>query len=87
MPVRVIVAERDAVLNGRYHGGYVVAQLPRAIASTAAGAGHFAFMAQASFALPSAAGDAASNPPGFDRLAYLPELENQVAGFFADQWR
>jgi predicted dienelactone hydrolase len=64
-----------------------VANLPQAQASTAAGAGHFAFMAQASFPLPSAAGDAAANPPGFDRLAFLPELENQVAGFFADQWR
>lgn len=87
VPVRVIVAEKDAVLNGKYHGGHVVAHLRQAQASTAAGAGHFAFMAQASFPLPSAAGDAASNPPGFDRVAYLPELENQVAGFFAAQWR
>lgn len=87
VPVRVIVAEHDAVLNGKYHGGHVVANLPRAIASSAAGAGHFAFMAQATFALPSAAGDAAANPPGFDRLAYLPDLENQVASFFASQWR
>jgi predicted dienelactone hydrolase len=87
VPVRVIVAEHDAVLNGKYHGGHVVANLPKAQASTAAGAGHFAFMAQSSYALPSAAGDAAANPPGFDRLAFLPELESQVAGFFADQWR
>ena len=87
IPVRVIVAELDAVLNGKYHGAHVVANLPAAQASTAAGAGHFAFMAQSSIPLPSAAGDAAANPPGFDRLAYLPELENQVAGFFAEQWR
>ena len=40
-----------------------------------------------SFALPSAAGAAAANPPGFDRAALLPELENQVAQFFADPWR
>ncbi|MFT3956747.1 MAG: hypothetical protein QM722_20900 [Piscinibacter sp.] len=87
VPVRVIVAERDVVLNGKYHGGHVVASLPAAQASTAAGAGHFAFMAQSVVPLPSAAGDAAANPPGFDRLAYLPELENQVAAFFADLWR
>lgn len=87
VPVRVIVAELDAVLNGKYHGAYVVANLPKAQSSTAAGAGHFAFMAQSSIPLPSAAGDAAANPPGFDRLAFMPELENQVAGFFADQWR
>jgi predicted dienelactone hydrolase len=87
VPVRVMVAEQDAVLNGKYHGGYVVANLRRAKASTVAGAGHFAFMAQSTIPLPSAAGDAASNPPGFDRMAFLPDLENEVAGFFADQWR
>lgn len=86
VPVRVIVAEQDGVLTSKYHGGHVVASVPRAQASTVAGAGHFAFMAQPTFPLPSAAGDAAANPPGFDRLAFLPELENQVAGFFAEQW-
>jgi predicted dienelactone hydrolase len=87
VPVRVIMAERDAVLTGKYHGGHVVASLPSAQSSTVAGAGHFAFMAQPTFPLPSAAGDAAANPPGFDRVAFLPTLENQVAEFFADQWR
>ncbi|EJE48673.1 putative dienelactone hydrolase [Acidovorax sp. CF316] len=87
VPVRVIVAERDAVLVGKYHGGHVMAHMPKAQASTAAGAGHFAFMAQASMPLPSDAGDAAANPPGFDRVAYQPELENQVSAFFAQQWR
>lgn len=87
VPVRVIVAEQDAVLSGKYHGGHVVASLPAAQASTVAGAGHFAFMAQPTFALPSAAGDAAANPPGFDRVAFLPRLEDDVAAFFAQQWR
>jgi predicted dienelactone hydrolase len=87
VPVRVIVAELDAVLNGRYHGAYVVASLPTAQSSTVDGAGHFAFMAQSSIPLPSAAGDAAANPPGFNRVAFLAELENQVSGFFAEQWR
>lgn len=44
-------------------------------------------MAQSSMPLPSDAGDAAANPPGFDRVAYQPQLENQVAEFFAQQWR
>jgi hypothetical protein len=44
-------------------------------------------MAQSTIPLPSAAGDAAANPPGFDRVAFLPQLENEVASFFADQWR
>lgn len=85
VPVRVIVAEKDAVLNGHHHGGHVLAHLCSAQASTVAGAGHFAFMAQPTMPLPSAAGDAAANPEGFDRMAFLAELENQVAGFFAEQ--
>lgn len=87
VPVRVIMAEHDAVLNGKYHGQYVVANMPRAQASTVAGAGHFAFMAQPTFPLPSPAGDASANPPGFDRVAFLTSLDSQVAEFFADQWR
>jgi predicted dienelactone hydrolase len=87
MPVRVLVAEKDAVLNTRYHGAFVVAHLPGARASTVAGAGHFAFMAQSTIPLPSAAGNAAANPPGFDRLAFLADLDEQVASFFAEQWR
>ena len=87
VPVRVIMAEHDAVLNGKYHGQYIVASLPSAKASAVAGAGHFAFMAQPTFPLPSPAGDASANPPGFDRVAFMPSLESQVAEFFADQWR
>lgn len=87
VPVRVMVAEHDAVLAGKYHGGHVIANVPAAEASTVAGAGHFAFMARATFPLPSAAGDAAADPPGFDRAAFLPGLENQVAEFFAASWR
>jgi predicted dienelactone hydrolase len=87
VPVRVLVAEKDAVLNTTYHGGHVGAHLPGARASTVAGAGHFAFMSQSTMPLPSAAGDAAANPPGFDRGAFLAELDDQVAGFFAEQWR
>ena len=87
VPVLVIMAEKDAVLNGSYHGGYVAANLPKAQVSTVSGAGHFAFMAQPTFPLPSAAGDAAANPPGFDRVAFLRALESQVTEFFADQWR
>ncbi|MBT9455537.1 MAG: hypothetical protein IV097_02845 [Burkholderiaceae bacterium] len=87
VPVRVMMAEGDTVLNGKYHGSYVAANLPRVQSTTVPRAGHFAFMAQSAIPLPSAAGDAASNPPGFDRMAFLPEMENQVARFFAEQWR
>src|SRR3989344_5539168 len=87
VPVRVMVAERDAVLTGQYHGGYVAANLPSAQASTVPGAGHFAFMAQSVWPLASEAGDAAANPEGFDRVAYHATLENEVAEFLARQLR
>ncbi|WP_298213774.1 hypothetical protein [Acidovorax sp.] len=87
VPTRVIMAERDVVLNGKYHGQHVAAHIPRAETSTVAGAGHFAFMAQSTWPLPSDAGDAAANPEGFDRVAYHATLENQVAEFFGRLWR
>lgn len=87
VPVRVMVAERDAVLTSKYHGAYVAANLPSAQASTVPGAGHFAFMAQSVWPLASEAGDAAANPEGFDRLAYHATLENEVAEFLDRQLR
>lgn len=87
VPVRLVVAERDGVLAGPYHGGHVAANLSAAQFSTVSGAGHFAFMAQPGYSLPSDAGDAAANPPGFDRVAYHAVLEDQVAQFFAGPWR
>ncbi len=87
VPVKVVMAERDVVLQGKYHGQHVAAHLPRADTSTVAGAGHFAFMAQSVWPLVSDAGDAAANPEGFDRVAYHATLENQVAEFLGRQWR
>jgi predicted dienelactone hydrolase len=87
VPVRVLIAEQDLVLHTPYHGGHVLAHLPGAQGRTVAGAGHFAFMAQATMPLPSPAGDAAGNPPGFDRPTFLAALDDEVAGFFAAQWR
>jgi len=87
VPVKVLMAERDVVLQGPYHGQHVAAHLPGVDASTVPGAGHFAFMAQSVWPLPSDAGDAAANPEGFDRVAYHATLENQVAEFFGQSWR
>jgi predicted dienelactone hydrolase len=87
VPVKLVMAERDVVLRGKYHGQHVAAHLPGVNASTVPGAGHFAFMAQSAWPLPSDAGDAAANPEGFDRVAYHATLENQVAEFLGRQWR
>ncbi len=86
VPVHLMMAEQDQVLVGRYHGGRVAAGLPGVQTTIVAGAGHFAFMAPSRMPLPSATGDAAADPTGFDRPAFLRRLEDQVAAFFAAQW-
>jgi predicted dienelactone hydrolase len=87
VPVLLMVAEHDAVLTSKYHGGWVAAHLTNAQSSTVPGAGHFAFMAQPAQSLPSDAGDAAANPSGFDRVAFHALLEEQVLKFFGQQLR
>ncbi|MDP5008435.1 MAG: hypothetical protein NWQ13_05490 [Glaciimonas sp.] len=82
VPLQVVTAEKDRVLPAQYHATWLRAHLPQATFEEVENAGHFAFMAQPSTALPSDAGDAAENPPGFNRAAYLLRLEQQVVVFF-----
>ncbi|GAA4425323.1 alpha/beta hydrolase family protein [Acidovorax lacteus] len=86
VPVRILMAEHDAVLTARYHGGHVAAHVPGSQASTVPGAGHFAFMAVPQHSLPSDSGDVAADPPGFDRGAYQDTLAREVLVFWARVW-
>jgi len=80
------MAEHDAVLTARYHGGHVAAHVPGSQASTVPGAGHFAFMAVPQHSLPSDSGDVAADPPGFDRGAYQDTLAREVLAFWGRVW-
>ncbi|MQR01188.1 alpha/beta hydrolase family protein [Glaciimonas soli] len=80
--IQIVTAEKDSVLPAQYHASWLRAHLPQAHFEEVSNAGHFAFMAQPATTLPSDAGDAAENPPGFDRGAYLLKLEQQVVAFF-----
>jgi hypothetical protein len=43
---------------------------------------HFAFMDTPTMPIPSEDGDVAANPPGFDRGAYLDQLQGELPAFF-----
>jgi predicted dienelactone hydrolase len=82
VPLKIYVAEHDTVLNGKYHGGAVHAQLPAAGFEEVKNAGHFAFMAEMTQSFPSAAGNPNANPEGFDRKAFHGRLASEVTAFF-----
>lgn len=82
IPLKIYVAEHDAVLNGKYHGGAVHDQLPGADFVEVNNAGHFAFMTEMTQSIPSAAGDPNGNPEGFDRKAFQGRLASEVIAFF-----
>jgi predicted dienelactone hydrolase len=75
-------AELDRFLVPRFHAEWVASHLPAPNLHRVPNAWHFAFMDTPSMSLPSADGDVAANPPGFDRDAFLKQLAVEVVAFF-----
>lgn len=82
VPVFIVTAQKDKVLTPKYHGNWLIAQLPLAGFEEVANAGHFAFMTPSLTPLESEAGNPGEDPAGFDRVSYLLTLEQQVVSFF-----
>ncbi|MBC7502484.1 MAG: hypothetical protein H7315_18600 [Herminiimonas sp.] len=82
VPLKIYIAEHDKVLNGKYHGRAVHDQLPATAFEEVKNAGHFAFMAEMTQAIPSAAGNPNDDPAGFDRKAFQGRLAAEVIAFF-----
>jgi predicted dienelactone hydrolase len=78
----IYVAELDRFLVPRFHAEWVASNLPAANLHRVANAWHFAFMDTPSMSLPSAEGDVAANPPGFDRAALDKQLGVDITAFF-----
>ena len=78
----IYVAELDRFLVPRFHAEWVAANLPAANLHRVPNAWHFAFTDTPSPSIPSADGDVAANPPGFDRAAFLKQLGDEIAAFF-----
>jgi predicted dienelactone hydrolase len=82
IPVAVYEAQLDRFLVPRFHAEWVAANMPGAEMHRVPNAWHFAFMDTPSMSLPSEDGDVAANPPGFDRGAFLGQLQRELPAFF-----
>ena len=82
VPVTLYQAERDTWLAPRFHSGWVASLVPGARLQRVAQAGHFAFMDTPGMAIATEDGDIRTDPPGFDRAAFLAQLASAVPAFF-----
>jgi predicted dienelactone hydrolase len=82
VPVAIYEAELDRFLVPRFHAEWIVQSLPGAELHRVRNAGHFAFADTPSMPLLTPDGDLGSDPPGFDRAAFLRELSIEIPAFF-----
>lgn len=82
IPTAVYAAERDRWLVPRFHAEWIAQNVPHAEFHMIPNAWHFAFMDRPGTPIQTADGDAAADPPGFDREALLARLRNELPTFF-----
>lgn len=82
IPVMIYAAENDRWLVPRFHAARIAKHVPGAQWHSVANAWHFAFMDPPTRPIQTADGDAAADPPGFDRAAFLDGLRGEVTRFF-----
>ncbi len=80
--VLLIGAEHDEILPHRYHLQRLTDVAPHAEVKSAAGAGHFSFIAPINAAWQSPLGEVAIDPPGFDRARYNRQLGRELVAWF-----
>ena len=80
VPVRIYAAELDAVVPGRYHSEplrQTIKPTPEFV--LVRGAGHYSFVEPFPEAVRQQVGEAAVDPPGFDRAAFQERLRREIA--------
>ena len=82
IPTVIYEAEQDRFLVPRFHAEWIARNLPGAELHRVPNAWHFAFMDTPSMTIPSEDGDLGANPPGFDRQAFLRQLQHDLPVFF-----
>lgn len=82
VPVAVYAAELDRWLVPRFHSRWIAQHVPGVAYHAIPNAWHFAFMDRPATPIPTADGDAAADPPGFDRAALLARLAVELPAFF-----
>ncbi len=81
-PMAVYAAEFDRWLVPRFHAEWIARNVPDVAFRRISNAWHFAFMDRPGTPIPTADGDAAADPPGFDRVALLARLAVELPAFF-----
>lgn len=82
IPVTIYAGAEDRWLLPRFHAEWVAAHIPGVTLHIVPNAWHFAFVDTPSGPIPSEDGDLRDDPPGFDRQAFLRELQRDVPAFF-----
>jgi predicted dienelactone hydrolase len=81
-PVAIYGAASDRWLQPRFHAEWLAAHIPGVAVHVVPNAWHFAFVDPPSGPIPSEDGDLRDDPPGFDRPAFLRQLQREVPAFF-----
>jgi predicted dienelactone hydrolase len=81
IPTSIYAAANDRWLVPRFHAEWIATNVPGAQFNSVANAWHFAFMDRPGSPIPTPDGDAAADPPGFDRGAFLARLSGEVLAF------
>jgi predicted dienelactone hydrolase len=82
VPVRIYAAEFDAVVPARYHAEplrQTIKPTPEFV--LVPGAGHYSFVEPFPEAVKEQVGEAATDPPGFDRAVFQEKLRREIAEF------
>lgn len=82
IPTWIYAAANDRWLVPRFHAEWIARNVPGARFDAVANAWHFAFMDRPAQPIPTLDGDAAADPAGFDRGAFLAKLAGELPGFF-----
>ncbi len=87
IPTAIYEAELDRYLVPRFHAQWITRNLPNTQFHRVPNAWHYAFMDTPSMPIQSPDGDLSANPPGFDRSAYLQQLQRELPAFFDKAFR
>jgi predicted dienelactone hydrolase len=87
IPIAIYEAELDRYLVPRFHAQWITRNLPTAEFHRVPNAWHYAFMDTPNMPIPSPDGDLSANPPGFDRQAFLQQLQRELPAFFDKAFR
>jgi predicted dienelactone hydrolase len=87
IPTVIYEAELDRYLVPRFHAQWITRNLPNTEFHRVPNAWHYAFMDTPNMPIPSPDGDLGANPSGFDRPAFLQQLQRELPAFFNKVFR